>query len=684
MALRDRLQKVPQWFLASPIRLLVLPYIVGIVWHALHPIASIFTGDFSNPRRWYIDESSLEPSYFQTSLSYDLVQQTVYTGSYKQDVQFHVNSLCQGVKEFELSVTFPDKTSRDGALASEGKIPCYRHDMQNRSSFELIRIVPHSAAISPTSEAIVLVIPAIQPFLHVHHLPRGSHTNGDKSQNQFQASILQLIYRLAYQSPWLAKTILVVAPINDYSTKRFTTKANDRTLNPLLDQTAKDFLDSYLGRSVLPEQRLPMEWTGAFLRNLIVVDMETFPSDNRPLPSSNTNDFEPQQGELRILPQGRNGVLPNMDLVFTVRTVYDRSALMFTQPLTVYDKKKYKMNSLAVHPYGKEVGLLHQKLKDYGLPRRLEIWAMKMLNLLAFEYTLAIGAKPPHAIALDYGIDSLTLQASFVKAVDKDDYDERKGNRPNAKQSPQEYPREYVQRLEFIIRSLSSLHERLHHSTSLYLLASPDRFVKHEEYLVPNLLLMIPLVIRSLLILFRTDPVGLDLTAGLATFGGAAAWTCVYSHLLAGDLGNRSNPLRVLGIYIVFVILAARLGETSCVRGMQFMSCMAAALVHAALAFGHVSLSFLSALFWTPLLAFPEMWAGKDGPSLLSSFIIIQVIVALLTSPFIALMMPTLGPELSEYMQFAFVPLHFLLVVSCITAARKQLVAGSGTIESPR
>ena len=43
------------------------------------------------------------------------------------------------------------------------------------------------------------------------------------------------------------------------------------------------------------------------------------------------------------------------------------------------------------------------------------------------------------------------------------------------------------------------------HSTSLYLLVSKDRFVKHEEFLIPNILLILPLLIRAILYIIFSD-----------------------------------------------------------------------------------------------------------------------------------------------------------------------------------
>jgi GPI-anchor transamidase subunit GAA1 len=657
--LRERILKVPQWFLAAPIRLLILPYIAGIIWHGLHPLASILTGDFSNARRWYIDESSLEPSYFQPQMTYDLILQTKHSGKYQEETQRYVDSLCQGIQVLDF----------DDGGKGRSRIPCLRHDMQNRSSFELVKITPHSAAIAPVGEAIVLVIPPIERFLFVKQLPHhGRASNSRKSHSQFQASVFQLIHRLAYQSPWLAKTILVVAPIYDTTLSPTNVQPNHASLNPVLDRAVVDFLDSYLGRSVEHHQRMPMEWTGAILRHVICLDFQTFESDNRPLPTSSMVVFEPQMGEVRILPQGRRGVLPNMDLVFLVRTVYERSTLLSTQPLTAYVKTKFQMNALTIHPYRDVVDKIMRQMKQQGLPKSLHEWAHNMLNLLAFEYVLALGPKPPHATALDYGIDSLTLQGSFLNAVDQDDYDEKKGNRPLSKQSPQEYPREYVQRMEFVLRSLSNLHEQLHHSTSLYLLTSPDRFVKHEEYLVPNLLLVIPLLIRAVLILSHGEDAGVDLSSGCLVLAATALWTWTCQKLLSGGPSDHPPPLGLLGVQIVVAVFMARLLKRRSLRTIQFVTCMAAAIFHVGLAFGHVALSFPSALFWTPVLAFPDMNPPKGGVSSLWKMSLASLLTLVaLSCPFVG-MVPHIFPEFTSYLRHAFVPLHFLFTLSCVVS----------------
>jgi len=53
---------------------ILAPYLIGIAWHAIHPVASIFTGDFKAARGWYIDENSLAPSYFRMDAKYDILK----------------------------------------------------------------------------------------------------------------------------------------------------------------------------------------------------------------------------------------------------------------------------------------------------------------------------------------------------------------------------------------------------------------------------------------------------------------------------------------------------------------------------------------------------------------------------------------------------------------------------------
>ena len=587
-------------------------YTVGIAWHCLHPIASVLTGDFQHPRRWYIDESALDPSHFQQLLQYDIIQNTRIS----QSKLLQSSHIAQTRRAHNGESYHWIRSLCDG-LSHDPLIPCYRHTASS-IGLEIAQVNPRVPA-SAAAEAIVLVIPPIlQPFSLLH----SKDDDDDKSRPQFHASVLQLIHRLQYASPWLSKMVLVVAPIPSASTRAHA-DSNSTALNPLLEETVVTFLDAYLGsrqRHQDPNERLPMELTGAILRTLLVVDLQVFDTSGYenlvPTSQAEAEDFTPPvPNELRILPQGRRGLLPNMDLVFLVRTVYDRSSLMTPQQIVPQSQQhRYSMVRLVTHIYDANFSRIWDTIEKH-LPApefldRIEHWAEEMFSLVSFCRTLAIGPTPPHAPALDRGIDALTIQGHFQTSTSKDDYDPtRLVNRPRTLQSPQEYPRTQIQRLELVLRGLSNIHERLHHSTRLYLLVSPDRFVKHEEYLIPNLLLVLPLLVRIAHTVwykqsqfnFLFSPFDVFFTVGIVL-------------PVMAITGKLSLPC--------YVMAALALGRIQFAE-LQTAACILATILHVGLAFGHVSLSAPSALVWTPLLAFPESVRSPLG--LVTSLFILGV-----------------------------------------------------------
>jgi len=703
---------IKNWFLAAPIRFLILPWIVGIVWHGLHPIASVLTGDLKRARRWYIDENSLEPSHFTMNAPYDLILQTKYNpkkyNRTAEETVSTIQSLCHGLQQAQQESVHPTP------------VPCHRHSAQHDGrTFEIAKIVPLSAGITPVSEAIVLIVPPFLPFSASRIQTRGGDGNEerrskDKSRSQFQASLLQLVRRLSspQTAPWLTKTVFVVSSVGSNTTSL----AVSASLSPILEETVQSFLDAYLGKMPVHQQdhdsyhrrpkfdeRLPSDFTGALIRNLIVLDLELFQSDNRPLPMDETQAYEPETSELRILPQGRRGVLPNMDLTFAVRAIYDRTSPMLgQQQLHPKIKQKYKLVEMVVHPHSKKAKVWWTWLKDRGLPEQLHDWANKMLQLLSFEYVMALGPYPPHAPALDRGIDALTIQGVFVSATDEDDFDIEQGNIPRSKLSPQQYPLELVQKMEYVIRSLSNLHERLHHSTSLYLLPSTDRFIKHEEYLVPNLLLVVPLILRALLIVFHQDTdrqFRPDLTAAGQALAICLAWTVTFSllalHITSTPSETKSQDsvdlprliwfcinYQPLLVYLLMIFLALTLSrrrllarrleqDLNARRSIQMAACLLAACIHIAIAFGHVSLAFPSALWWAPLLAFPAQAEsgvvddkGRRKASRARTLVrcVFKFIVFVATCPFVFLV-PHVFTTYTIYVRFAYVPLHMLFSI---------------------
>lgn len=609
--------------------LIVLPYLIGIAWHCVHPIASIFTGNFSEARRWYIDENSLDPHHFLLNEKYTPLRPELGKSQF-------ASSLCQALekKRDRLSCrrfhsrTIESTTSPGGGVDDK--------KIKSKTTIEVARIIPVANAVTPVSEALVLVIPPTNNWF----------------ASQFHYSILQLIHRLSTPSvtPWLAKTILIVTSNTDISP----------------DRTVESFLQLYLQSSdAINDWTDFRQYAGAIVRNLIVLDATI--NTNNTLTQSTVQKPYGTMNELRILPQGRRGVLPNMDLVFLCTTVYARANMFYHT-----HGQQGPGVVMTVHPYNQQVQSLWHTIQPYTSPK-LHAWLANLLQFVAFELTLLKGPSPPHAIALDHGIDSITIQAVFTT---------------DSAEQKQQFFLQLVAKTEPILRALSNLHERLHHSTSLYLLTSAERFVKHEEYLVPNLLVITPLVIRAVtLILIDINHFhpGAVQHALLLTLIGTAVISILSISLIewmGKQAGIVSTPSAMwyhvatkVGYLIVLIFALFGLPKqskgfqsVSARQSVQFAACLLAIYIHVPIAFGHVSLAFPSAMLWSPIIAFSTFRKKKTTPDakqprgflrLLTMFrYLLKVILLVFISPFA--LVPAILTLYTPYVLYAYIPLHLM------------------------
>ncbi|KAL3930597.1 MAG: hypothetical protein SGARI_004438 [Bacillariaceae sp.] len=171
--------------------------------------------------------------------------------------------------------------------------------------------------------------------------------------------------------------------------------------------------------------------------------------------------------------------------------------------------------------------------------------------MLLFAYTLSGfgNVAPPHAPALDKGIDALTIQATFEGVYRRD---------------PSQELMQYV--MTYLTRSLGNLHERLHHSVTLYWLPSPRKFVSHMEYFLPNVLILLPLAIRA--------------------FGLLMPVLLKAPHDKDDDDKNHDRRQRI--------------------RMVQFWLCLLCAYVLVPIAFYNTALSYVPSMLVTPIVAFPD------------------------------------------------------------------------------
>ena len=531
---------------------LVVPYLIGILWTLGHPVVSIITGELKC-RGWYIDENSLDASYFRSKDKYA-------TAGTKGSGR---NSMCQALKG----------------------IDCHSH----ANVMEIARIVPSSGAIAPTSESIVLLIPSSQDWMTSH----------------LHFAMIQLIQRLS-KADWLAKTILIVAPSNEQIS---------------MDHTIETFLDLYLGSKTLTNKNeslamLPPQLTSGMIRNLLVVQTQiTYAED--------------AQNYLSILPQGRRGLLPNMDMVFLAMTVYANTAFV---------NNRRHSTTLTMHPYEQQSNQW-KFFVSARFPQQIQLWATEVADMALFMATLAVGPYPPHAPVLDRGIDALTLELTLR----------------NNTQSQGPILVEFVQQLEHVVHGLSNLQERLHHSLTQYILPSPFKFVSHSEYIIPNILLLMPLLVKVfMLLLVEIDTFDFG-AIGKAFWAVIIGLTCsLVSPSL--DLYQSNAVCFVTYVTTFFLFRNGKMKKHNCAtQSLQLMSCLVAIYVHIPLLLGNVSLAYPSALIWTPLLL-------CMNHKISNWHIAPWAVVLLCTCPPVWLLPNAFG-SYTLYVSLVYMPLHLLLTM---------------------
>jgi GPI-anchor transamidase subunit GAA1 len=624
-------------------KLIYVPYLVGIVWTCLHPRMSILTGE-NKCRGWYVDESALD-TQFSSVQTYNGPPKPKYNPKQPPKPIF---GLCDSFGQHSNS----NNNSNNYIGWTHSNLICHRHHgpvvaTKKSTGFDIAAVVPISGAIQPHEEAIVLVVPGCV---------------GDWKDSEFHATLLHWFPRLANPSEiqWLAKTVYLVSPICTIPTESSSSSSSSEDPFYSLEETVSDFLDAYLGTrehahdTVRP---LPPQFSGAMLRNLIVLDVQ-HGSTTTIKGSEGMTYKQASYTDLAILPQGRRGILPNMDLVFVVGQLFSRAIFL--------NANKYPSTSIFVHPYREvfqkvqtHLGTAppnHNNRHSTSLKLQAKYWAEDMTNLGLFAYSMAMGPSPPHAPALERGIDSLSLHVRF-----------------HGSSWSRNVMNDFFQVLEYLVRALSNLHERLHHSITLYLLPSPRTFVSHVEYLIPNLLMLLPLAIRAVgLLIWDIDRFHLSSAGwmvlsiiGVAVLGGASS--ILLTSLTAEDDLAMINacfmaPYMVLAVGWASLLQGYRAQKEDhqrIVNSLQFVVCLTAIYMHVPLAFAHASLGFPSALLWTVLLAFPK-YSGSIQNKQWATWI--GVAAVLMAAPPV-LLVPRVFSSYTTYMRLVYIPLHVQLVL---------------------
>jgi len=627
------------------ILLFYLPYFLGIVWTCIHPIVSILTGEMKC-RGWYIDEHSIEYKFVNSAWTVPThLNKVVHPLPKKEQAsQNGRTSLCQSLIGMTTGGEKEDERPFDN-------LHCHEHG----DYFSMVTIRPLSGAVDPVQETVVFMVPA-------------PPQTGDWTTSTFHHTLLVSLKHLANptKTPWLAKTLILVAPNGIHNNN-----SDDSSSSSSLDETASAFLTAYMGASDIGGYHqkqlggsvppLPPKLSGAILRNFVVLQVDD-QSTKGVVPNKRAGSV-PGMTNFAILPHGRKGVLPNMDLVFLV-------GKLFTGSVFLSNRKHVPTSTFLVHDYINETQAVsqflnqHQKrLTEFG-PMVTKIWLQNLADMFLFAYTMVHGPYGPHAVALDRGIDAITIKVKFEGLY------------------PRDPAIEMVQYFEYMVRSLTILNERLHHSFTLYLLPSPSTFVSHMEYFLPNILILLPLAIRGFGLVLSDMSDQLDLTlmgVNLLVTLASVVVSIIAMQMIDRNDASARNAWFITQYVVVVMIWKTYLmsrknnmdDETSpdtestrrrSIDTLQFVACVLAAYILVPIAFAHTSLSYLPSLLMTPLLAFCRYshFRSTRWGLILKGFLGIGMVI--LTAPPI-LLVPRIFTTYTPFVQFAYIPIHLQLVL---------------------
>jgi hypothetical protein len=265
----------------TPMKWLLFPYIIGLLWLLLHPIVSVTTGELKC-RGFFVDEKALlHSTYYSAPYPVDQLRR------YYSDRNTPIDGLCHTLRVLDILETC--------------MIECHR---DNTNNFDYAIIVPNKAP-SPPSEAIVLIV-------------KEPNCKAGWTSSYFHVALLNLIQRLSdgVSSPWLSKNIIIVSPRPALPCKIKSVEDFSQ-----LHATVTAFADAYhLGS-------LPMKHITSVIRNVLVLDV-----DQIMVPSVSTKS----SNDVFILPQGVGAVLPNFDLVSVIVDIFLHQNWSLTQNLRLH------------------------------------------------------------------------------------------------------------------------------------------------------------------------------------------------------------------------------------------------------------------------------------------------------------------------------------------------------------
>jgi glycosylphosphatidylinositol transamidase len=661
-------QPLIERLLKRPTLLLITPYLLGLIWTALHPLVSIVTGELKC-RGIYIDENGLDVHRHRVE-SYPVGR--LKAADRRLIARYNSSIIDTGMCD-----------ALDSWGVTGASVECLRHRPTNEVAFDVVKISPSIGPVVQSPEAIVLVI--------------NDAIIGDwYGESDLNASILHLIQRLGNKKdcPWLAKTVFVVSGIV-CGMDNATNSADESSLQ--LDELVETFLSAYSGKQPIHETTapitpLPPHFTNPLLRSVLV--LSNIPTTDEP---------STQQTEVRILPHGKKGTLPNLDLVFATAISFQSRDKSGYQARSMF----YGDSEFRVHPFPEvETAVVNTMerflnvisgdsiekalgIKNNKMRKAFMQYAKDTGGLLGFMGASMLDKAAPHFPALERGIDSLTIELRVPPQAPTE----------VATSTPLIHTHfaDTARVTEHLLRAISNLHERLHHSVAQYTLPSMSKFVSHGEYIFPAILVSLPMVARAAMLALRDVQRYRFKFVGtiMGSIGVSTALIYLWSGYHNKELEEHNNSfidwagvLVYLVVHLAVVLIARRTlrkevskwfkhsprDDTGDIldehqKSLRFVACLFGVYLHAPLLLSNYSLGLPSATFWSPLLAIfmflPSSLAKhKIGLRVISYLAKIAVLIAFCPQFFLIRIFGTYN----AYVTLVDTPLHLMLSALWLSA----------------
>ena len=250
-------------------------------------------------------------------------------------------------------------------------IECLRHAATSHITFDVVRILPASGPMIESSEAVVIVVGDGNSYVGSKDEEVSKKKNdGDwYDRSDLNASILHMIKRLsnAKDCSWLSKTVFFVSPtttVTTESSKNRNTTSSSSDLNSVVNAFIASYMGNTSSNSRLPKNKqvfpLPPHFSYPMIRSLLVLI-------DAPSPPYSINHHHT---EVRILPQGTSGVLPNLDLVFaTFLSFQSQPEGVAGSPSSSFNPSRmiyYGDSEFRMHSYGRWERTVRKAIDGWG------------------------------------------------------------------------------------------------------------------------------------------------------------------------------------------------------------------------------------------------------------------------------------------------------------------------------